>query len=83
MRPPECGICGRDFPPDEGGLVYFKRRPRDEAWHQRMKEIGGVGHPPEAEWYCGKHYPRARELAHLTRDAAYAILKEEFKDDFP
>ncbi|MHA1754207.1 MAG: hypothetical protein ACTSYR_01675 [Candidatus Odinarchaeia archaeon] len=78
MRSPECAICGK------GGtckLVYFKLRPQDEEWYKKMEEIGGVGHPPEAEWFCEKHYKRAVELKNLTIDEAFKILLKEFKKD--
>ncbi|MHA1819990.1 MAG: hypothetical protein ACTSU2_16195 [Promethearchaeota archaeon] len=82
MRPPICDICGKRFRPDEGKLIYFVRRPSDEKWHKEMQRSHKVGHPPEAAWFCDKHYKRALELQHLTIDKAFEILREEFKDDF-
>ena len=78
MRPPECAICGSDFEPgDKGGLVHFKKRFSDNVWIRKMKRINGVGHPPYAEWFCGKHIDRAKELSNLTVNKAMEIMKAE------
>ncbi|MCF2144794.1 MAG: hypothetical protein ACTSXO_00620 [Candidatus Heimdallarchaeota archaeon] len=78
MRPPICAICDKDLGEGEGGLIYFKQRFSDRVWERKMQRINGVGHPPNAEWFCEKHYPRAKELQDLTIDKAIAIiLKEE------
>jgi hypothetical protein len=67
MKPPICHICGKRMEDiDDGGLIYFKKRSSDMEWEEKMKKIGGVGHPPWAEWFCAKHYDRAKELSHLT-----------------
>ena len=77
MRPPVCYVCGKDFrDEDEGGLVYFKKRPSDEEWIKEMEEQNMVGHPPYAEWFCAKHYDSAKKLEHLTIDKALEILKK-------
>lgn len=76
MRPPVCDICDKDLTADEGGLVYFKKRPSDMEWEKRMKETNMVGHPPYAAWFCGEHYDRARELSHLPIDEAMRTIKE-------
>jgi hypothetical protein len=79
MRPPICGICDKDFRDvdmDEGGLIYFKKRPSDEEWDRKMEETGMVGHPPYAEWFCKDHYAKAKELEHLTIDEAMKILRK-------
>lgn len=77
MRPPECCICDREFnPQEEGGLIYFKRRPSDEAWDRDMKEKGYVGHPPYAEWFCKDHYDIAHDLKHLPIDEALQLIKD-------
>ena len=62
-------------------MTYFAKRSSDIKWEERMKRIGGVGHPPYAEWFCGQHLPRAKELSNLTIDKAHTIMKEEFKTD--
>ena len=78
MRPPICCICDKKLVDlDEGGLIYFKKRLSDIEWGKKMEEIGGVGHPPYAEWFCKKHYKKANELRHLTRDKALTILSSE------
>ncbi len=75
MRPPICGICDKEFTvKDEGGLIYFKKRLSDKEWEERMEEIGGVGHPPYAEWFCKEHYDRAYQLKHLPIDKAFKLL---------
>ena len=78
MRPPICGLCNKRMG-DEGGLVYFKKRESDIAWEERMEKIGGVGHPPYAEWFCEEHYDAARDLSELTIDKAMGQLREKFK----
>ena len=78
MIPPICLICDRELGDlDEGGLIYFRKRLSDIEWEKKMKEIGGVGHPPYAEWFCKKHYKKANELNHLTIDIALNILSSE------
>lgn len=82
MRPPICAICDIDIPPNTGGgLVHFKKRPSDIEWQKKMKEKGYVGHPPYAEWFCGEHYPAAKELEDLTIDKAMEKLRKKFKKE--
>ncbi len=78
MRPPECAICGNDFEPGEkGGVLHFKKRFSDYVWERKMKRINGVGHPPFADWFCEKHFSRAKQLLSLTINKAMKILREE------
>jgi len=58
-------------------LIYFKKRPSDIEWEKRMEEIGGLGHPPYAEWFCKKHYERENKLKHLPINEAIKILRSE------
>ena len=76
MKPPICCICEKrlDYP-DEGGLIYFKKRSSDKKWEKNMKEKGMVGHPPYAEWFCKEHYEKANELKDLAIDEAMKQLK--------
>lgn len=84
MKPPICSICDKrlkynKISSEEGGdIVYFKKRKSDIKRHKHMEEIGGVGHPPEAEWFCGKHLKRAKELKDKTIDEAMKLLRKEF-----
>jgi len=78
LRPPICVICNKRFSPNEGGLVYFKKRPSDLEWDEMMEKKGMVGHPPYTEWFCDKHYKEAEKLKHLTIDKAMKILLEKF-----
>ncbi|MHA1649393.1 MAG: hypothetical protein ACTSYB_04285 [Candidatus Helarchaeota archaeon] len=78
MKPPICCICDKRFDTSEGGLVYFKKRASDLEWDKKV-EAGLVGHPPYAEWFCGKHYAKAKELSHLTIDEAMKILNSIYK----
>jgi hypothetical protein len=76
MRPPICRICDKKLEDmNDCGLIYFKKRSSDIEWERGMVEIGGVGHPPYAEWFCKKHYDKAYKLKHLTIDKALKILK--------
>lgn len=78
MRPPICCICDRKLKDmNNGGLIYFKKRPSDIEWEKHMEKIKGVGHPPHAEWFCKKHYDKASELKHLSIDEALKILRFE------
>ena len=79
MKPPVCVICDRDIEENEGGVVYFKKRFSDHVWDRRMERIGGVGHPPYAEWFCKKHYTIAKDLENLTIDKAINTIQEEEK----
>ena len=79
MRPPICAICDKKMlDTEEGGLIYFKKRPSDIEWERKMAQKGMVGHPPYAEWFCKDHYDKAHELEHLTIDVAFKKLKEIF-----
>jgi hypothetical protein len=76
MRPPICAICHDRFGPDEGGLVSFALDDAARAFHERRRtEPGFVGHPPEQEWFCGKHVAAARALTGLTRGKALTQLR--------
>lgn len=78
MRPPICRICDNKLTDmNDGGLIYFKKRPSDLEWEKRIEEIGGVGHPPYAEWFCKKHFEKANELKHLTINKVLEILTSE------
>lgn len=77
MKPPIYCICHKrlDYP-DDGGLIYFKKRQSDKEWQKTMEKKGMVGHPPYAEWFCEIHYEKAKELKNLTIDEAMGILKD-------
>ena len=76
MKPPICCICRKKLEyPDEGGLVYFKKRSSDKKWDRLMEENGMVGHPTYAEWFCGEHYKKAVELKESTIDKALKAFK--------
>lgn len=78
MKPPICRICGKDFrDSEEGGLVYFKKRPSDIKWVEKMKKSRMTGHPPYADWFCGEHYEKAKQLENLTIDEALKQLELE------
>jgi hypothetical protein len=80
MKPPICHICYKDFRDrEEGGLVYFKKRPDDYKWDEKMRKGGMTGHPPYAGWFCGDHYEEAKKLENLTIDEAMKILRTLFK----
>jgi hypothetical protein len=77
MKPPICRLCGKDFrDDDEGGLIYFKKRPSDEEWGKEMAAKHWVGHPPYADWFCNDHFSKAKELENLTIDIAMQKLKK-------
>ena len=76
MKPPICYICNKNLEyPNEGGLVYFKKRPSDKDWDKKMEENGMNGHPPYAEWFYGDHYAKAKELKNLTIEKALGWLE--------
>ncbi len=78
MRPPICRICDKKLADlNGGGLICFKKSLSDIEWEKKMEEIGGVGHPPYAEWFCKKHYNKAYELKHLLIVEAIKILRFE------
>ncbi|HQO02589.1 MAG TPA: hypothetical protein PLI62_09985 [Spirochaetota bacterium] len=80
MRPPVCRICGKDLSEDEGGLVYFKKRPADIEWDEKMKQKDMIGHPPYGDWFCGNHIDRARELKDKPIDEAVRIMRMHEKE---
>jgi hypothetical protein len=71
-----CAICGRHLK-DNGGLIYFRKRPSDIAWQERMDEKKMVGHPPYAEWFCDEHYEIAKQVQHLAIDEACKIIRSD------
>ena len=76
MKLPICCICDKRLDnPNDGGLVYFKKRASDIEWEARMEREGMVGHPPFAEWFCEKHYKSALELKNFTIDEAMKRLQ--------
>ncbi len=74
MMPPICCICDEDFEPDVGGLIYFTEEENDKIANKRLSQPGYVGHPPNAFWFCEKHYPEAKKLSHLTKTEAFNTL---------
>ena len=78
MRPPVCRICEKKLVDiDDGGLKYFKKHQSDIEWEKKMEEIGGVGHPPYAEWFCKKHYEKANNLRDLTLSDVIKLLRSD------
>jgi len=73
--PPICCICDEDFEPNEGGLIYFKEDEDNKIANKRLRQPGFVGHPPNAFWFCEKHYTAAKKLDHLTKKEAFKVLK--------
>ena len=76
MMPPNCSICLA--PCEDDGLLYFKRTPDDERWHEEMEraaEVGATGHPPEAIYFCALHRRAAEPLLHLTYAEALPRLR--------
>ncbi len=77
MRPPICEICSRSFNPDnEGGLLYFKKKPEGIAFDKRVEKEGIIGHPPYAGWFCGTHYKSAEEYTLLTINEAITKMRK-------
>lgn len=81
MMPPECHICNKDFPPSEGGLIYFKEDEEDISFNKRFKESGFVGHPSNAFWFCEKHYLIAKKYKNYSKREALSKINEELKDN--
>ncbi len=79
MRPPICAICDKRMEMNnDGDLIYFAKSTSDIEWARKMEETGMVGHPPYAEWFCGKHYDKAKEFKALTRIDAMKKIREVF-----
>ena len=77
MRPPICEICDTEFDFHlKGGLLYFKETPEGKEFDRRVEEEAITGHPPDAGWFCSKHYSQAEELVHLTIQEAISIIRE-------
>ena len=62
---------------DDGGLFYFKKRPSDIKWDEKMEKNDIVGHPPYCDWFCEKHDKMAKELSGLTIDKAMKSLRSK------
>lgn len=75
MRPPICDVCDKKLEENQGGLVYFKRRPSDIEWDERVEREHLIGHPPYAAWFCGEHIEKAREFSDLAINEAMARIK--------
>jgi hypothetical protein len=78
MMPPNCSICREDCFED-GKLVYFAETEEDKIGNERLRQPGFTGHPPNAFWFCGKHFEEAAKLENLTKYEAFKVLKEVFK----
>ena len=77
MKPPICCVCDKNLDhPNEGELIYFKKRKSDIDWDKRMEKIQGVGHPPYAEWFCKEHYEKAKDMTDNTIDVVIKYLKK-------
>lgn len=79
MMPPECCICDKDFPPQEGGLIYFEEDEHDKVFNKRFEDKEIVGHPSNAFWFCEKHYPIAKNFMHLTKKEAFKEINRLLK----
>ena len=77
MMPPLCCICHKSFESSEGGLIYFTEDEDDKIANERLNQPGFVGHPPNAFWFCEKHYPSANKLSNLTKKEAFKVLKKQ------
>ena len=82
MRPPYCGICDKelDLNSKDCGLVYFKKRPSDIEWDNKIKEKNMIGHPPYADWFCEKHCKTALQYKHLTIGKAKEKIRLHFQE---
>ena len=68
MKPPICRICDKKMlETDEVGLIYFKKRPSEIQWDEKMNKKGMVGYSPYVEWSCKEHLHKTHELKHLPR----------------
>ncbi len=46
---------------------------------KKMEKGGMIGHPPYVEWFCEKHFDKAKSLNHLTKPEA---LKSFYRGEF-
>ncbi|MFF5264440.1 hypothetical protein ACFY4C_36415 [Actinomadura viridis] len=81
MRPPLCFVCGlspHDLPGDRGSsgftLVHFALDVQERAAQEARDRDGWVGHPVNAEWFCGAHADTARAHADLHWRKALSVL---------
>lgn len=83
MRPPRCVVCKKGFRgrPEEGGLLSFKLSEKDKSYNERFKQPGFVGHPRGKDWFCGKHYEKAKTYRHLTLSEAIQQLKDSDEEE--
>ena len=76
MKPPICIICNKDFNLNKKGrgLIYFKETEDDIKRRKLVEEKGIVEHPSNAEWFCKKHYKKAKKLVELPLKNALKIF---------
>ncbi len=81
MRPPICAICNDRFSIKKGisGLVHYKKTQDqiDQEEERQKQNSFWVGHPKNQEWFCEKHYEKAKKLSDLTRNEAIKILRHQ------
>jgi len=78
MMPPNCCICREDCF-SSGRLIFFSETDEDKIELERLRQPGFVGHPPNAFWFCDKHYEKAAELQNNTKIIALPLIKEYYK----
>ncbi len=76
MKPPICSICNKPFT-GEGGLIYFKETSDDLVHNKSFNQVGFVGHPSNAFWFCGDHLISAQKYSGLTKTEAFKILNNK------
>lgn len=75
MKPPVCEVCGQRFAPADGELVSFVADAATDAFDERAKTPGVVGHRPNTGWFCSDHAEAARGFSEaLTLPEALAQM---------
>lgn len=80
MRPPVCAICNKKLEEKEGGLLSFALTVSQVSENKRAAENGFIGHPEGLEWFCGKHYDKAKQLTSLPLREAIALIRNSESD---
>jgi len=74
--PPICYICSERFFPDvNNGLIYFASDNETEIFKERVEKEHIIGHPPNAFWFCSKHFDTAKTFSHLSKAEALPLIK--------
>ncbi|MEM7181664.1 MAG: hypothetical protein AAF518_12170 [Spirochaetota bacterium] len=79
MKPPRCCICD-EWIGETGQLLEFAKTEKGLQWDKRRdQEIGFVGHPPYADYFCEKHLTLALRYVGLPLGKAIEKIHNDLR----